>query len=326
MKKNIPLILANFGGPRDLKEIAPFLKALLTDRDVIRTPLPPLLNTWLFTLIARRRSAKVAKEYISMGGSSPIFNDTEEVAQLLREKTQRHIITFHRYLPSLHRDFIEQVKQIDSEEIDVFPLFPQFTYATTGSIARWFQYNLPRTISNKLRWIKSYPNHPSFIAAHVKKIDAFLKQNQLDPQDTVLCFSAHGIPQGYVDAGDIYQAECQRSYQGIMSFFPQVLGRLCFQSKFGPGEWLKPYTSESCESILSWHQGKNNIVFIPISFTSDHIETLCEIENDYMTVIRKNGLKAYRVPALTKDPEWIDAITDILQEKQYSSNMMLYRR
>jgi protoporphyrin/coproporphyrin ferrochelatase len=326
MKRNDhPLILANFGGPRDIHEIYPFLKSLLTDRDVIRTPLPPFLNTLLFTCIAKRRTAKVAKEYMSMGGGSPIFKDTEAVAALLKEKTGRKILTFHRYLPMLHQDFIHEVLKLESEKIDVFPFFPQFTYATTGSIARWFQKNLPMQITNKLRWIKSYPDHPSFIAVHQQKISSFMEQNSLDPQETILFFSAHGIPQKYVNRGDIYRTECMSSFKAIMQAFPKTIGRLCFQSKFGPGEWLKPYTSESCEKILEWNKGRQNVVFIPISFTSDHIETLCEIENDYMTVVREKGLKAFRVPALTADPPWIEAITHILDEKQQSSNMMLIR-
>src|SRR5690606_11465904 len=100
-----------------------------------------------------------------------------------------------------------------------------------------------------------------------------------------------------------------------MKAFPQALGRLAFQSKFGPGEWIKPYTIDVCESILSWKEDKSHVLFIPLSFTSDHLETLFEIEEDYVPVVKNQGLDAYRVPALTRDPHWIDAIETILQEE-----------
>lgn len=324
-KENTPLILANFGGPRDLNEVYPFLKSLLTDRDVISTPLPSFLNTLLFTWIAKRRTPKVSREYLSMGGGSPIFKCTETVAGLLREKTNRRIITFHRYIPALHQPFIEELSRLENRMIDIFPLFPQFTYATTGSIARWFQDHLPQKITNEMRWIKSYPDHPSFAQLHARKINFFLNQNDLSAKDSILLFSAHGIPQKYVDRGDIYFSECLRSYQSIMTHFPITLGRLCFQSKFGPGQWLKPYTSESCENILSWNQNRKNVVFIPISFTSDHIETLCEIENDYMTVVRDKGLNAFRVPAFNDDSDWIETIAEILDGESYCSNTNLVK-
>ena len=130
--QNESVILANFGGPRELNEIQEFLTSLLNDRDVIRTPLPNTLNRWLFTWIAKRRSKKIAKDYASIGGRSPIYFDTETLAEKLREKIGREIITFHRYLPKTHAPFLQQVSASKASRFIVFPLFPQFTYATTG--------------------------------------------------------------------------------------------------------------------------------------------------------------------------------------------------
>lgn len=102
-------------------------------------------------------------------------------------------------------------------------------------------------------------------------------------------------------------------------------GRLCYQSKFGRGEWLRPYTNEACEEILSWHEGRKNVVFIPISFTSDHIETLFEIEKLYLPPIQKNGLSAFRCPALNLEPYWLNAILEILEEPNLHDNDSLIR-
>ena len=103
-------------------------------------------------------------------------------------------------------------------------------------------------------------------------------------------------------------------------------GQLCYQSKFGKGEWLRPYTNEVCEEILKWNEKRKNIVFVPISFTTDHIETLFEIEKLYLPLIEKNGLKAYRCPALNLEPYWIDALAEIAKGPILYDNHLLIRK
>lgn len=311
-------LLVNFGGPRNLEEVPSFLQELLCDPDVIRTPLPRRLNHWLFSQIAKKRSVKVSEDYELIGGGSPIYFDTENLAKALREKLQAPIYTFHRYLKATHTSSLDLIKQIP--QLTVIPLFPQFSYATTGSIARFFSL-----LPNQLFWIKSYPAHPAFIRAYQRRIREFLHQNLLKEEETLLLFSAHGLPASYVKKGDVYQAECQLSYQQVMQSFPLAKSRLCYQSKFGPGEWLKPYTKQACEQILDWHEGRKNIVIIPISFTSDHIETLFEIEYLYLTLIRKKELNAYRCPALNLEPYWIDALAEIIRESELTPNAQLVR-
>lgn len=324
--KTTHTLVANFGGPRHLKEVSPFLQALLTDQDVVRTGLPQPIHSWLFTRIAKRRARRIAHDYDAIGGKSPIYGDTEKVAELLRGRLNAPVSTFHRYLPETHPPFIEELSALSTDEIRVFPLFPQFTYATTGSIARWFQENLPERVVEKLRWIKSYPAHPGFITAQQQVIRKFLDANNLKDSETILLFSAHGVPKRFVKKGDIYQQECEASFEAVMAAFPKVLGRLSYQSKFGPGEWLRPYTSDVSNNIRSWNNRRKHVVFVPITFTSDHIETLFEVEEEYMPPIREQGLQAYRVPALTHDPLWIDAIVDILQNDLLTPNAPLIRK
>lgn len=325
-EKRIGYVIANFGGPRSPEEIYPFLESLLTDQDVIRTRLPKLIHQFLFRRVAKKRALKVSKEYAQMGGKSPIYSDTEELANQLRLQLKAPLLTFHRYLPSTHPIFIKAICEMECDEIKVFPLFPQFTYATTGSVARWFSDFLPHSITVKMRWIKSYPAHPTFIQAHQNKILNFLNAQGLKEDETILLFSAHGIPQEFVQTGDLYQDECKISFKSVMEAFPTILGRLSFQSRFGTEEWIKPYTIDVCTRIKEWNQGRKNIVFVPISFTSDHIETLVEIENEYMSVIREAKLNAFRIPCLTLDPLWIQAIFEILTDTNCSLNQMLIRQ
>lgn len=326
MKKSRGIVIANFGGPRHLDEIQPFLTELLTDRDVVRTHFPSFIHNYLFKRVAKKRSTKVAHDYKSIGGKSPIYEDTENVAKALQMHFSEPLLTFHRYLPATHKEFAARLNKLSVEEIRVFPMFPQFTYATTGSIARWFGSHLPAHTVARMRWVKSYAAHPSFVQVHQRVIRSYLQQQGLQDDQTILLFSAHGIPQLFVETGDLYEDECQSSFQAIMKGFPGVLGRLSYQSKFGPGEWLKPYTIDVCKDIRQWCEGRKHVVFVPLSFTSDHIETLFEVETEYMPVIREASLHAYRVPGLTLHPEWINAIVDILSETNLCSNQMLIRK
>jgi protoporphyrin/coproporphyrin ferrochelatase len=321
----ITYLIVNFGGPRTLKEVEPFLEALLTDKDVIRTKFPQVFHNILFGRIARKRAKIICHDYEKIGGGSPIWTDTEYVASELRHQLQAPVLTFHRYLPSTHAAFIEEVESLDSTEVRVFPMFPQFTYATTGSIARFFLKHFTSHTLQKLKWVKSYPSHPAYIEATINTIRDFLSNKGLNVSEVFFLFSAHGLPQTFIDEGDLYEYECRASFDGVMKAFPRGEGMLCFQSKFGPGEWLKPYTVDVCKQIQLYAHGRKHCLFVPISFTSDHIETLFEVEEQYMPLIAPQGLSAFRVPALNRRPDWIAAIPKILTETTPCSTSMLVR-
>ena len=228
-------IIANFGGPRDLTEVFPFLESLLTDQEVIRTPLPRGIHHLLFRFIARYRAKKMTENYKKIGNKSPIFESTETIAEYLRGHLDGPVLTFHRYLPATHADFLHAIRQLACYDIYVFPMFPQFTYATTGSIARWYEEHLPPAIISNIRWVKSYPAHPAFILAHQKNIHNFLIQSHLDVKNTILLFSAHGLPKKFITAGEVYEEECRNSFSQVAKGFPETLNQLCYQSKFRPG-------------------------------------------------------------------------------------------
>jgi ferrochelatase len=316
-----PLLLVNFGGPRNLDEIEPFLAELLTDRELIRTKLPTFWHNLLFRRIAKKRAKKIRVDYELIGGNSPIYETTETLAALLREKTGRTVLTFHRYLPSTHAASLLHIEKIEGPVL-VFPLFPQFSYATTGSIAALFQGRLSLQALRKLRWIKSYPAHPAFTLAWTTHIRTFLKEQEILEEDAFFLFSAHGLPQAFIDAGDPYEFECQASVKAVMQCFPKAKGELAYQSKFGRGEWLRPYTQEWCEKR---EEIGSTVVFIPIAFTSDHIETLFEVEYLYLPILQKKGVKALRCPSFNQAPIWIEAMLSLLEEKNLTNTQMLVR-
>jgi protoporphyrin/coproporphyrin ferrochelatase len=306
------IVLANFGGPRSLNEIGPFLTELLTDVDVIRTPFPRFFERWFFKKIALKRVDKIARDYELIGGKSPLFEDTERMALELHERTQLPVVAFHRYLPATHIHFFDALTALDVEKLVILPMYPQFSYSTTGSIARFFSKSLPESLLQKMEWVRSYATHPHYVQSMQNCIHNFLQTNQLKEEETFLFFSAHGLPQEFVDQGDPYQHECNVSYDAIKAAFPAAASLLAFQSKFGPGEWLRPYTSDLASDPLHWSEEKKNVVFVPLSFTSDHLETLYEIEHTYLPSIRAKGLGAFRCPALNQRTDWIEALISLV--------------
>ena len=248
------------------------------------------------------------------------------MAVTLQKYMKAPFLTFHRYLPKTHASFLSAVKQIpESHQIRVFPMFPQFSYATTGSVALFFSRNLCGQSLNQLSWIKSYAAHPLYLSAFEKQIRLCLSQHEIKEEEVCLLFSAHAIPRKFVCTGDPYEKECLLSFYGLKKRFPQALCHLSYQSQFDKQEWLCPYTSDVCKEMSNWAQGRKTVVVIPLSFTSDHIETLFEIEKLYLPVIRKQGLTAIRCSALNHHPDWIQAILAIIEQEETLTNQMLVR-
>lgn len=313
MKKQ-GLLIVNFGGPRSLEEVRPFLKELLCDKDVVRSYLPAWAHNILFKTIANFRAAKIAQEYTHIGSKSPIWEDTQWLAHQIQLRFQGPVWTFHRYLSATHRGFLENVQLMHGlDQILVMPLFPQFSYATTGSIARWMQQNLPKRVLSKLVWIRSYCQHPNFIGAYAKQLETFIQSKGLEHEELAALVSFHGVPLSFIEKGDCYYSECKQSFEALQTLFPKVQFHMSFQSKFGPGEWLRPYTEDACNNPKSW-TARSKVVVIPLAFTSDHIETLCEIENQYLPPLRLAGLQAWRLDALNREPVWVDGFYQIIQE------------
>ena len=319
------VLIVNFGGPRNLEEIEPFLIELLTDPEVIRPFTPRFFHRMLFKRIAKKRAKKVRVDYALIGGKSPIYEDTEAIAKKIEEKTGIPTLCFHRYLPMTHDAFVQKMSHFSAEEILVFPLFPQFSYATTGSIAQWFFDHLPFAVISKMRWVKSYSTHPAFITLFCARMKHFLESKKVEEKKTLFLYSAHGLPLEFIHLGDIYQKECEASFKALSKQFPSAKNILCYQSKFGEAEWLRPSTQDLCEEIAERQKEDISVVFIPLSFTSDHIETLFEIDTLYLPILEKKGMRAFRCPAIGHAEQWDSAIVKILETADFVSTQMLMR-
>ena len=310
-----------------MQEVRPFLRALLTDQDVLQTRFPSWLHRAIFSRIANRRACRICCEYRELGGGSPLFRDTEALAAELQQHFEGPILTLHRYLPDTHADLRAALVQLASrvEEIIVIPLFPQFSYTTTGSCARWVSRAIPARLLHRFRWVKSYGSDPLFVAAWQEQIRYKLARLEWELEQTVLLFSAHGIPKRYAEAGDPYAQECQRSMEAICRVFPQAEARLCYQSQFGPEQWLQPYTSALVQTIGEQIPDRRHCLIVPHAFTTDHLETLVEIEDQYLSVLRERGWNAHRVECLQGNQMFVKALAKLAEQTEGCTTQMLIR-
>jgi len=313
------VLLLNLGGPDKLEDVRPFLYNLFADPEIIRLP-SPLLQAPLAWLISTLRSQKSQENYKKIGGGSPLRRITEEQAIALRSRLQYdghdvHVYIGMRYWHPFTEEAIAQIKRDSIEELVVLPLYPQFSISTTGSSFRLLDRlwkNDPELQKIKYTVVPSWYDHAGYLQAMANLIAKTLDQVK-NPREAHIFFSAHGVPVSYIEeAGDPYQREIETCAALIM----QKLNRpnpykLAYQSRVGPVEWLQPYTDVAIAELAA--QGVKELVVVPISFVSEHIETLEEIDMEYREIAEHAGIETFaRVPAPDTDPVFIQALADIV--------------
>ena len=215
----------------------------------------------------------------------------------------------HRYLPGNAERMVKQLQKDQITEIYLLPMYPHFSWATTGSsIEQFYQILAQVDYSPHVQALRSYPNHPNYIEALSDRLAEALAQHELSPEKTRILCSAHGLPQSYVDEGDPYLMELCATVEELRKGFPLWQFELCFQSRVGPAQWLQPYTDVLIEELPA--QGVESIVFVPLSFVNDHLETLYEIDTTYFDLARSVGLKPTRSWAIETHPRFIDLLCE----------------
>src|SRR5262245_55621595 len=315
----VGVLVFNLGGPETLQDVKPFLYRLFSDPEIIRIKWAPLRKTIAFAIATLRRKTS-AGYYAQIGGGSPLRRLTEEQARALRQELRsrgREAETFVgmcTWRPFLN----EAVDQISHSEVDslvILPLFPQYSVTTTGSgfaVLRKLIDSHPEFKKLQVQWVCAWPDHPTYINSFAEAIQRELAKFS-DPDKVHLLFSAHSIPASYVREGDPYLDQTKKSVELIMD----RLGRknayqLSFQSKIGPVKWLEPATNHAIVELGS--QGVTDVLVVPISFVSEHIETLYELDILYKKIAKEAGVRNFRrVPALNSDPAFIRALADIVE-------------
>jgi ferrochelatase len=329
------IVMLNLGGPADLGQVEPFLLELFADREIIRLP----LQRWLGPFIARRRAPKVRRLYETIGGGSPILRYTRAQGQGMVERLDRlspetaphgFYVAF-RYVQPRSEDALRAMAADGVEHAVAFTQYPQFSCSTTGSSLNELWRAAERTgLQQAFEWsvIDRWPVHEGFVAAMTETVREGLERFDPADRDRVpLLFSAHSLPLDVIDRGDPYPQEIGASVQAVI----ERLGRpnpylLAYQSKVGPVRWLGPGTEEVIRRLGA--RGQQHLLVVPIAFTSDHIETLSELDLEYGEVARRAGITQYRrTPALNDRPRFLDALADVVREHLASGEVhgTLYR-
>lgn len=318
MAKNA-VVLLNLGGPDSLDAVQPFLYNLFCDPDIFKIPFG---QKFLAGLISKSRSPRIVEQYRQIGGKSPINEWTETQRQMLAKTladrgVEADVYTAMRYWKPLTSETAEIIIQKNYQNIILLPLYPHFSVSTTGSsFNEWDR--VYKGDPSKVKKIITYFNHPGYVAALNANIDAgLLKFSAEIRNNVVLLFSAHGTPVSMVKKGDPYSKEIKETIDAVMALRNHSHDfALSFQSKVGPVEWLRPATDEKIEELAK--AGKRHLLVIPVSFVSDHIETLFELDIEYRHVAHEAGIENFIVmPGLNDSQLFIDALTDILTESGY---------
>ncbi|GIL53469.1 hypothetical protein Vafri_9065 [Volvox africanus] len=322
----VGVLLLNLGGPETLKDVKPFLFNLFADPEIIRLPqavqfIQPLLASIISTL----RAPKSAEGYKAIGGGSPLRKITDDqayaLATALRAKGQAaNVYVGMRYWHPYTEEALEHIKRDGVTRLVILPLYPQFSISTSGSSLRLLEslFKSDRALK-QLRHtvIPSWYQRRGYVCAMADLIVQELRKFKDVPSVEVF-FSAHGVPKSYVEeAGDPYKEEMEECVRLIME---EVRTRgfnnthtLAYQSRVGPAEWLKPYTDDSIREL--GRRGVKSLLAVPISFVSEHIETLEEIDMEYRELAEESGIHNWgRVPALNTNTAFIDDLADAVLE------------
>lgn len=314
------VLLLNMGGPATLDAVEPFLRRLFDDREIIQLP----FQNWLGPFIVKRRTPKVRALYEAIGGGSPIlrWTDAQGAAMSARldairpeSAPHKHYVAF-RYTPPFADDALRAMADDGIERVVAFTQYPQWSCTTTGSSLNDLWRALDRTgLADRFTWslIDRWPEHPGFIAAMAERVREGLAQFPADERDDVLLlFSAHSVPLYVVTRGDPYTHEVSASVARVV----EALGvanphLLAWQSEVGPLDWQGPSTEKVIHQLAA--QGRKNVLVVPIAFTSDHIETLSELDKEYGDLARSLGMTGYRrAPALNDLPTFTQAMADMV--------------
>ena len=319
----VGVVLLNLGGPERIQDVGPFLYNLFADPEIIRLPSPALQKP-LAWLISTLRSGKSQEAYRSIGGGSPLRRITEQQARELQSLLRQRGIdatsyVAMRYWHPFTESAVADIKADGMDEVVVLPLYPHFSISTSGSSFRELQRLRqadPSFEKLPIRCIRSWFDHPGYVKAMAELIAGEVR-NSDDPTKAHVFFSAHGVPKSYVEeAGDPYQKEIEACTGLIMKELAVQMGHenpftLAYQSRVGPVEWLKPYTEEALEEL--GHAKTNDLVVVPISFVSEHIETLEEIDIEYRELATEAGVVNFRrVRALDTYAPFIEGLADLV--------------
>jgi ferrochelatase len=316
------ILLTNLGTPDEptAPSLKTYLRQFLSDERVIETPKP---IWWLILngIVLRTRPAKSAKAYQSVwtDDGSPLLLYTKKQKNLIKEKLEKKYsnLVFDigmRYGNPSIAEGLNNLRKQNCDRIIVLPLYPQYCAATTGSTFDAVALELQKwRWVPSLRFIGSYYDQPLYIQALKNSIEEFWSKNDKPKK---LLFSYHGIPKKYLDKGDPYHCFCRKTTRLVAESMnlPKDSYMTTFQSRFGPAEWLQPYTDKTIESLAK--EGTDDIHVISPAFSSDCLETIEELNEENREIFMENGGKKFGyIPCLNDRDDHILLLTSLLENE-----------
>lgn len=311
----LAVVLFNLGGPDSLSSVEPFLCNLFSDPAII--PLPGWLRRPVAAWIARRRAPIARDIYRRIGGCSPLLDETWAQAARLEEALRRRgteakvFIAMRAWHPRSD-ETARLVREYAPQVTVQVPLYPQFSTTTTASsLEDWRQSAKMAGISGDDRWVCCYPCDNGFVGAIADNLRAALAQRLADLRYRIL-FSAHGLPKRTIAHGDPYQWQVERTAEAVAHELPgeNLDWRICYQSRVGPQKWLEPTAESELRCAGAERQG---VIMVPISFVSEHSETLVELDMDYADLAREAGVPHYlRVSTVRTGEAFIEGLADLV--------------
>ncbi len=318
-QKKIGVVLFQLGGPDSLDAIEPFLYNLFCDPDIIDFPFARIARQPLAKLISSRRARHVAHHYAEIGGKSPILEFTRRQAKALecelRREFDARVVMAMRYWRPFTQEAITTLAAQAPDEVVLLPLYPQYSKTTTGSsLNEWNRRFQPNGWRPRVHVVREFYKDADYLDAVVAAIDSSLRDFE-DPADVDMVFSAHSVPVAVIEQGDPYQRQIEDTVDLVWqrSSWP---GRrhICYQSKVGASKWLRPSMHETVKNLSA--AGSRHVLVVPISFVSDHVETLHEIDIEHREQARTLGIADFRMmPGLNDSPAFIGALAGLVRSQ-----------
>jgi protoporphyrin/coproporphyrin ferrochelatase len=312
--RRIGVVLFQLGGPDTLEAIEPFLFNLFCDPDIIDFPGARLGRRALARLISSTRARKVQHHYAVIGGGSPIRRFTEQQARslqlrLISDGLDARCFVAMRYWHPFTSEAIAHLRAARCSEVVLLPLYPQYSRTTTGSSLNEWQ----RLFTDKtpVHCVESFYGNEFYLDALTEKISEALARFP-EPERAELVFSAHSVPVSVIERGDCYQRQIEETVALVMERGRwRNQHRLCFQSKVGASKWLQPSLHTTLRNLA--RENVAEVCVVPISFVSDHVETLGEIDHEAREEAKDLGIRQFEMTeGLNNSPTFIAALADLV--------------
>jgi ferrochelatase len=313
--KKEAVILLNMGGPNNLDEVEMFLKNMFADKNIL-TMKSDLTRKFVGGMITFMRTESSQDIYRQLGGKSPIVGHTQNLVKKLQERLGEDVLVDFamRYTPPFADEVIKKLNAQTIEKIYLIPLYPQYSTTTTKSSLEDFEEHYHEAQGDAvLVEIKHFFENETYNKSVIERIKEKVGSDNYNDFDII--FSAHGLPQKIVDAGDVYEKHVNKHVNILKDMltkekmsFHEV--HLAYQSKVGPMEWLKPSLEDKLKSVRN-----RGVIIFPLAFTIDNSETDFELEIEYREIAEELGFKEYRVCRCPNDSDlFVDSLCEIYEK------------